>query len=59
MEKMNKNRVEQAHIYLPADNDGDGYGKKTDESSDIDSIDDNNTTDPVSDKSSETQNGEE
>lgn len=59
VEKMNKNRVEQAHIYLPADNDGDGYGKKTDESSDIDSIDDNNTTDPVSDKSSETQNGEE
>ena len=59
VEKMNKNRVEQAHIYLPAYNDGDGYGKKTDESSDIDSIDDNNTTDPVSDKSSETQNGEE
>ena len=59
VEKMNKNRVEQAHIYLPADNDGDGYGKKTDESSDIDSIDDNNTTDPVSDKSTETQNGEE
>ncbi len=59
VERMNKNRVEQAHIYLPADNDGDGYGKKTDESSDIDSIDDNNTTDPVSDKSTETQNGEE
>lgn len=57
VEKMNKNRVEQAHIYFLSDGADDGSSKKTDESSDTASAD-TSIVGTVSDESTETQNDE-
>lgn len=59
VEKMNKNRVEQAHIYLPTDNDDDESSRKSDESSDIDLANINDAPFSASDEAKEAQHNEQ